>query len=171
MSAPPPWHSCPCSSVAPAHEVGFSPLARTCFSSCLVFCTVTKLLASFTVTIMASGLSVKVGLSLLGLYPWWGKLRLVTSPSPPSFIVMPKALALACLSAVARLFAILLPSSSRFCPPAPYCYTLLPGWHPTASRRLAPYCYTSAGTLLLIVVGWHLLCPVAPLTYLSPPIV
>jgi len=44
---------------------------------------------------------------------------------------------------------------------------LLPaGWHPTATLRLAPYCYPPAGTLLLIVVGWHPLCPVAPLALL-----
>jgi len=120
---------------------------------------------------MASGLSVEVGLSLLGLYPWWGKLRLVTSRSRPSFVVVSKALAMARLLAAASLLVNLPPSSSRFCPLAPYCYTLLPGWHPTAPRRLAPYCYTSAGTLLLIVVGWHPLCPVAPLAYLSPSIV
>jgi len=44
---------------------------------------------------------------------------------------------------------------------------LLPvGWHPTATLPLAPYCYFPAGTLLLIVVSWHPLCPVAPLTHL-----
>jgi len=71
------------------------------------------------------------------------------------------------LSVVASMFAILPPSTSRFCPLAPYCYIPLPGWHPTAHRRLAPYCYPPARTHLLIV-GWHPLCPVAPLA-LYPP--
>jgi len=79
------------------------------------------------------------------------------------FVVVPKALAMARLSAAARLFTILPLSSSQFCLLAPYCYHPLPGWHPTALHRLAPYCYSPAGTLLLIVVGWHPLCSVAPL--------
>jgi len=82
------------------------------------------------------------------------------------FIVIPKVLAMACLFAAACLFAILPPSTSQFCPLAPYCYIPLPGWFPTAIRRLAPYCYSSARTLLLIVVSWHPLCPVAPLAHL-----
>jgi len=90
------------------------------------------------------------------------------------FVVVPKALAMAHLSAAASLLAILPLSSSRFCPLAPYCYHPLPGWHPTAHHRVAPYCYSSAGTLLLIVIGWHPLCPVAPLAIypadrLAPP--
>jgi len=90
------------------------------------------------------------------------------------FVVVPKALAMARLSAAASLFAILPLSSSRFYPLAPYCYHPLPGWHPTAHHRLAPYCYSPAGTLLLIVVGGHPLCPVAPLAIyrsdrLAPP--
>jgi len=90
------------------------------------------------------------------------------------FVVVPKALAMARLLAAASLLGILLLSSSRFCPLAPYCYHPLPGWHPTAHHRPAPYCYSSAGTLLLIVVGWHPLCPVAPLAIypsdlLAPP--
>ena len=79
------------------------------------------LLAWFTVGIMASGLLVKVGLGLLGLYPWWGKLRLVTTWSRPGFVVVPKALAMARLSAAASLLAIVPPSSSWFGPLAPYC--------------------------------------------------
>jgi len=90
------------------------------------------------------------------------------------FVVVPKALAMARLSAAAGLFAILPLSSSRFCPLALYCYHPLPGWHPTAYHWVAPYCYSPAGTPLLIVVGWHLLCPVAPLAIytsnrLAPP--
>ena len=84
------------------------------------------------------------------------------------FVVVPKALAMARLSAAASLLAILPLSSSRFSPLAPYCYHPLPGWHPTAHHRLAPYCYSPAGTLLLIIVGRHPLCPVAPLAY--PPL-
>jgi len=89
-------------------------------------------------------------------------------------VVAPKALAMARLSAAASLFVILPLSSSRFCLLAPYCYYPLPGWHPTAHHWLAPYCYSSAGTLLLIVVGGHPLCPGAPLAIypsdrLAPP--
>ena len=102
----------------------------------------------------------------MGLYPWWGKLRLVRSRSRPGFVVVPKALVMARLSAEASLLALLPPSFSRFCPLAPYCHTPLTGWHPTAHHRLAPYCYSLAGILLLIVVGWHLLGPVAPLALL-----
>jgi len=90
------------------------------------------------------------------------------------FVVVPKALAMARLSAAASLLAILPLSSSRFCPLAPSCYHPLPGWHPTAHHGLVPYCYSPARTLLLIVVGWHPICPVAPLAIypldrLAPP--
>jgi len=60
--ASPPWGSCSCSLLTPAHEVWFSPLPSTCFAPCLAFCTVGKLVASFTVSSMVSGLSVKVRL-------------------------------------------------------------------------------------------------------------
>jgi len=85
-----------------------------------------------------------------------------------SFVVVPKALSMARLPVVASLLAILRLPPSRFCLLAPYCYTPLPGWHPTAPRRLAPYCYSPAGTILLIVIGWHPLFPVGPLTTLPP---
>jgi len=85
-----------------------------------------------------------------------------------SFVVVRKAPAMAHRSAVASLFVILPLSFSWFSPLALYCYHPLPGWHPTAHHRLAPYCYSLAGTLLLIVDGWHPLCPVALLAiYLS----
>jgi len=125
---------------------------------------------------------------LAGLVPLMGKASVSNITVPLSFVVIPKALAMARLSAAATLLAILPPSPSRFCPLAPYCYhplrgwhptthhrlapycyspagtlLLLTGWHPTATHRLAPYCYSPAGNLLLIVVGWHPLCPVAPL--------
>jgi len=74
------------------------------------------------------------------------------------FVVVPKALAMARLSAAASLFAILPLSSSRFCPLAPYSYHPLPGWHPTA---LQP-----AGTLLLLT-GWH---PTAHRRWLASPL-
>ena len=77
------------------------------------------------------------------MYLWWAKPRLVTSRSHPGLVVLPKALAMARLSAVASLLTILAPSSSRLCPPAPYCWIPFPGWHPTAHRRLAPYCSSS----------------------------
>jgi len=70
------------------------------------------------------------------------------------------------LSAAASLFAILPLSSSRFCPLAPYCYHPLSGWHPTAHHRLAPYCLSSAGTLLLLI-GWH---PAAHRRWLASPL-
>jgi len=56
------WGSCSCFSFTPAHEVRFSPLPRTWCAPRLAFCAVGKLLASFTVGDMASGLSVQVRL-------------------------------------------------------------------------------------------------------------
>ena len=105
-----------------------------------------------------------------------GKASVSNITVPLGFVVVPKALAMARLSAAASLLAILPLSSSRFCPLAPYCYHPLPagtlllitGFDPTATHRLAPYCHSPAGTLLLIIVGWHPLCPVAPLAY--PPL-
>jgi len=65
-----------------------------------------------------------------------------------------------CLSIVASLLAILPLPPSRFCPLARYCPLswhltayLPPGWHHTATHRLAHY------------------CPVGPLASLSSPIV
>jgi len=62
------------------------------------------------------------------------------------------------LSVVASPLAILAPPASRFRPLAPYCPISwhltakpLPGWHPTAPHRRAPYCYSPAGTLLVIL--------------------
>ena len=81
-------------------------------------------------------------------------------------VVVPKALAMACLSAAASLFASLPLSSSQFCPLAPYCYHPLPGWHPTARHWLAPYCYSPAGILLLLT-GWH---PTAHRRWLASPL-
>jgi len=64
-------------------------------------------------------------------------------------------------SVVTSPLAILPPTPSQFCPLAPYCpiswhptATPLPGWHPSAHHRLAPYCSPPAGTLLL-TTGWH----------------
>jgi len=82
------------------------------------------------------------------------------------FVVVPKALAMSLLSAAASLVSILPLSSSRFCPLALYCYHPLPGWHPTAHHRLAPYCYSPAGTLLLLT-GWH---PTALRRWLASPL-
>jgi len=49
------------------------------------------------------------------------------------------------LSDVASPFAILPPSPSRFCQLVLYYHYRLPGWHPTAHHRLAPYCSPLAG--------------------------
>ena len=105
------------------------------------------------------GLSVDVGLGLLGLYLWWGKPRRVTSRSRPGLVVIPKALAMVCLSVVASPFAILPPPPPgcvRWHRTAPLAGALLlklpPGWHPTALHLLAPYCYSLAGTLRLILL-------------------
>jgi len=103
---------------------------------------------------------------LAGLVPLMGKGSVSNITVSLGFVVVPKALAMARLSGAASLFAILPLSFSRFCPLAPYCYHPLPGWHPTAYSRLGPYCFSPAGTLLLIVVGWHPLCPLAPLANL-----
>jgi len=81
-------------------------------------------------------------------------------------LVVPKAVAIARLSAAASLFTILLLSSSRFCRVGPYCYHPLPGWHPSAHRRLPPYCSSSAAPLLLLT-GWH---RTAPLRWLASPL-
>ena len=103
---------------------------------------------------------------MLGMYLWWGKHRLVTSRSRPGLVVILEALGIARLSVVASPFAILPPSPSWFSPLAPYSpfswhltartlplagTLLLPsGWHPTATPRLAPNCYSRGGTLLLL---------------------
>jgi len=87
------------------------------------------------------------------------------------FIVVPKALAIARSSAATSLLAILPPPPSWFCQLALYCYTSLLSWYPTAPHRLASYCYSAASTLLLIIVGWHPLCLVAPLASLQSHIV
>ena len=103
-----------------------------------------------------------------------GKASVSNITVPLGFAVAPKALAMARWSVVASPFVILPLPPSRFCPLAPYCpiswhltaKNSSPGWHPTAPLWLAPYCYSPAGTLLLIVVGWHPLCPVAPHAHL-----
>ena len=111
------------------------------------------------------GLSVKVGPGLLGLYLRCGKPGLVTSRSRPGLVVVPKALAMASLSVVASPLAILPLPPSRFSPLTPYC---LLSWHLTANppHRLAPYCSSPAGTLLLLS-GWH---PTAPRRWLASPL-
>jgi len=69
------------------------------------------------------------------------------------------------LSVVASPLAILLLSPSRFRPLAPYCPI---SWHLTANppHRLAPYCSSPAGTLLLLT-GWH---PTAHHRWLASPL-
>jgi len=93
---------------------------------------------------------------LAGLVPLMGKASVTNITVSLGFVVVPKALAMARLSVVASPLAILPLPPSRFRPLAPYCplswhltATPLPGWHPTATHRLAPYWYSPAGTLLL----------------------
>jgi len=96
-----------------------------------------------------------------------GKASVSNITVPLGFVVVPKALGMARLSAAASFFVILPPSSSQFCPLALYCYHPLPGWHPTATHRLAPYCYSPAGTLLPLLTGWH---PTAHRRWLASPL-
>ena len=152
--ASPPWGSCSRSSLTPAHEVRFSPLPRTCFAPRLAFCAVGKLLASFTVGDMASGLVVEVGRGSAGLVPLMGKASVSNITVPLAFAVIPKALAMARLLVVASPFGILPLPPSRVRPLAPYCPI---SWHLTASNSpwLAPYC-SSPATTLLIITAWYL---------------
>jgi len=109
--ASPPWGSCSCSSLT---HSGSSVLPLTLQ---LVF-TWLSILRGRKVSRFVHGprygvgLSVEVGHSLQGLYLWWGKLWLVTSRSRLGLVVVPQALAMACLSVVARPFAILPPRPS-----------------------------------------------------------
>ena len=103
---------------------------------------------------------------LAGLVPLIGKASVSNITVPLGLVVVPKALAMAHLSAAASFLTMLSPSSSPFCPLAPYCYHPLPGWHPTAHHWLAPYCYSPAGTLLLLT-GWH---PTAHRRWLASPL-
>jgi len=103
---------------------------------------------------------------LAGLVPLMGKASVSNITVSLGFVVIPKALAMARLSAAAILFAIIPLSSFRFCPLAPYCYHSLPSWHPTAHHQLASYCSSSAGTLLLLI-SWH---PPAHRRWLASPL-
>jgi len=116
-------------------------------------------------------LSVEVGFGLSRLVPVVGKALVTKITAPPRLCRRSKALAIANLSVVASPFAILPSSTSWFGPLAPYCLTPLLGCYPTAPHRVAPYCYSPAGTQLLLVVGWYPLFPVAPLASLSSPMV
>jgi len=156
--ASPPWGSCSRSS-----------LTR---SWCLVLpltphllCTLLRTLRSRKASIFVHGLrygvglSVEVGLGLLGLYLWWGKPWLVKSRSGPGLVVVPKGLAMAVCRlwlAHSRSFLHPHPGSVRWhCTPplagnllltTPHWLAplLLPtGWYPTATHRLAPYCSSS----------------------------
>jgi len=102
---------------------------------------------------------------LARLVPQMGKASDSNIWVSPSVVVIPKALAVASQFVVACWFVMLPLSSFQFCLLAPYCSVPLLCRHSPAPQWLAPYCYTSAGTLLLIVVGWHPLCPVAPLAF------
>ena len=121
----------------------------------------------------SAGLSVEVGLVLLGLYLGWGKLRLVTSRSCSGSSSSQKPL----LWPVCRLR---LACSQSFLSPPPSSVglhrtatilslastlLLITGWHPTAYHRLAPYCHSWAGTLLPLM-GW---LPTAHRRWLASP--
>ena len=89
-----------------------------------------------------------------GLVPLMGKASVSNITVSSLLFFVPKALAMARLSAFASPLAILHPPPSRFRRLPPYCPI---SWHLTANplHRLAPYCSAPAGTLLLIIVGWH----------------
>jgi len=99
-----------------------------------------------------------------------GKASVSNIMGPLGLVVLPKAPAIASWSVVGSLFAILALPPSLFCPLAPHCFTPLLGRHPTAPRRLAPYSYSPAGTLLLLLTGWNPLCPVAALASFYSPL-
>jgi len=82
---------------------------------------------------------------LAGLVPLRGKASVSNITGPLGFIVIPKALAISRLLVVARPFAFIPPTPSRFCLLVPYLDNPLPGWHPAAYHRLAPYCSRLAG--------------------------
>jgi len=103
---------------------------------------------------------------VLGLYLWWGKPRLVTSRSRSVSSSSQKPLLWpVCRLWLARSRSFLYPppGSIRWHRTAPKAGTLLllcslagtlllpTSWHPTATHRLAPYCYSPAGTLLLLL--------------------
>jgi len=110
---------------------------------------------------------------LAGLVPLMGKASVSNIRVSFRLVDVPKALAMARLSVVASPLAILPLPPFRFCPLAAYCPIR---WHLTANppHRLAPYCSSQAGTLLLLtgwhptahLTGWHPLCSVAPLAFL-----
>jgi len=77
------------------HEVRFSPLPRTCFAPHLAFCPVGKLLASFTVGDIASGLAVEVGFGSARLVPLMSKASVSNVTVPLGFAVVQKAFAIA----------------------------------------------------------------------------
>jgi len=104
-----------------------------------------------------------------------GKASVSNIRVPPQFHCRPKALAMAHLSVVASLLAILLLSFFQFCPLVlllpPFLSLagtrLLPiGWHPTATLWLAPYCSSS---LAGIPSAWWLGFPSTLSDWLTPP--
>ena len=82
-----------------------------------------------------------------------GKASVSNITVPFGFAVVPKAIAMARYSVVASPLAILPhapPGSFRWHRTAPQAGIILLNVLP----RLAPYCYSLAGTLLLLT-GWH----------------
>jgi len=100
LSASPPWGSCSLSSLTRSWS---RILPLTWHLLCTSGSILLGLKASRCIHGRRSGvrLSVEVGLSLLGLYLWWGKSRAVTSRSPLGCVVIPTALSMACFSFVA----------------------------------------------------------------------
>jgi len=146
-------------------KFGSPPVPRTCLAPRLAYCTGGKLLTSFTVSDMASGLSVEVGCGSAGLVSLMGKYSVSNITVPLSFAIVPKALAMPRYSVVATPFTILPPPPSLFRPLAPYCPM---SWHlsPSNPPQLTPYCPLPAGTLLLIS-DWH---PTATRRWLASPL-
>jgi len=139
---PPPWGSCSCSSLPPAHEVQFSPLPRTSFAPRLGFCTVGILSSSLTVGAELSKPFAKY-LSVSIMWSCRGTLWLVTS-APRLHFAFGKASAAVTL--VGRLKCSDCPSSSH--PPPSTFLVLVP---------LLGYSYTHPP--LPTPLSWHLTAP------------
>ena len=103
---------------------------------------------------------------LAGLVPLMGKALVSNITVSSRSRRHSKALAMARLSVVASPLAILPLPPSQFRPLAPYCPL---SWPLTAipPQRLAPYCSSPAGTILLLLPGWH---PTANYRWLASPL-
>jgi len=145
---PPPLRgSCSCSSLTPAHEVGFSPLTPHFLCTSLRFCMVGISLSSFTVGTELSKPVAKY-LSILATWSCRGTLRLVTSASRLRFAFGKASAAVTLVGHLKRLNCLPLPilslspswSSSR------YLVTATPSPLPPPPL-LAPHCSPPAADL------------------------